>query len=337
MKEIPFEQITTALLDENKPFPARYLHRFSDLEPANLDLLLQAWPNVSLQRKLNLLEDLEDLAESDTLLSFDTLALALLSDPDAGVRTRAIRLLWECDDRQLAPMYINIMTHDESEETRAAAASALGLFIYEGELEEIPPSLAKQVEDALLDAAQHAPSALVRRRALEALGTSSRPEVPALIEEAYHRHESEWIASALFAMGKSYDTRWEKQVLSQLHNADEQIRIEAIRAAGELELASSRRSLLDQLEDEDDLEIRREIIWALSKIGGAGVREKFEDLLEAESDDEEAEFMEEALDNLLFTENMSQFGMFEFEPGNEDFEIEEEMEDDESSSGESDR
>lgn len=313
MQETTFDQVTGALLDENKPFPARHLHRFSDLEPADLTLLLEAWPKVSLRRKLSLLEDLEDLAEADTLMSFDTFALALLADPEAGVRTRAIRLLWECDDRKLVPTYLHILSSDDSEETRAAAATALGLFIYEGELEEIPASLLKQVEEALLEAANRAESALVRRRALEALGTSSRPEVPLLIEEAYHRKEADWVVSAVFAMGKSSDKRWEKQVLSQLRNADERIHMEAIRAAGELELASSRASLLDQLEDEEDPDIRHEIIWALSKIGGAGVRAKLEELLDSEMDDEEAEFLEEALDNLLFTEDRGEFGMFDFE------------------------
>ncbi len=327
MKEISFEQITAALLDENTPFSARHLHRFSDLDPADLALLMGVWPKVSLRRKLNLLEDLEDLAESDMLMSFENFARALLTDPEAGVRARAIRLLWECNDRKLAPVYMDILAHDESEEPRAAAASALGAFIYEGELEELPASLLHQVEEALLEAVNHAASMLVRRRALEALGTSSRPEVPALIEAAYQREDGEWVASAIFAMGKSSDTRWEKQVLSQLRNADERIRLEAIRAAGELELASARASLLDQLEDEEDLEIRREIIWALSKIGGAGVRDKLRELLDSEADDEEADFLEDALDNLLFTEEIGQFDMFEFDP--ENFDLQKGFEDDE--------
>lgn len=322
MQETAFDQVTNALLDENKPFPARHLRRFSDLEPADLTLLLEAWPKVSLRRKLSLLEDLENLAEADTLMSFDAFARALLPDPEAGVRTRAIRLLWECDDHKLVPTYLHILASDDSEETRAAAATALGLFIYEGELEEIPASLLKQVEEALLEAASRAESVLVRRRALEALGTSSRPEVPPLIEEAYHRKEADWVVSAVFAMGKSSDKRWEKQVLSQLRSADERIHMEAVRAAGELELASARPSLLDQLEDEEDPDTRHEIIWALSKIGGAGVRTKLEELLDSEMDDEEAEFLEEALDNLLFTEDMGQFEMFEFE-GDEDDEDEE--------------
>jgi HEAT repeat protein len=149
---------------------------------------------------------------------------------------------------------------------------------------------------------------------LESLGYSGRAEVIPLIETAYHDKNPDWVVSALFAMGRSSDERWKKQVLSKLHAPDEDIRSEAIHAAGELELASARSILLNSLEDEEDLEIRREIIWALSKIGGEGVRNRLEELLETEQDDEEADFIEEAMDTLSFTEDMAQFDLFDIDP-----------------------
>jgi len=103
-------------------------------------------------------------------------------------------------------------------------------------------------------------------------------------------------------------------VLSKLHAPDEDIRSEAIHAAGELELPSARSILLDLLEDEEDLEIRRELIWALSKIGGEGVRGRLEEILEVEADDEEAGFIEEALDNLTFTEDLARFDLLDLDP-----------------------
>ena len=68
------------------------------------------------------------------------------------------------------------------------------------------------------------------------------------------------------------------------------------------------------LEDEEDLELRRELIWALTKIGGEGVRNRLEESSEAEEDDEEADFIEEAMDNLSFTEDMAQFDLFDLDP-----------------------
>lgn len=312
---VPFETVLEALRDESHPFPARYLHHFSDLTPENLQALVATWPQVTTHRKRALLEDLELLAEADTLVSFDVLAKPLLHDPDPYVRASAIRLLWECTDTDLVPIFVALLEQDPDSQVRATAATALGQFIYLGELEEISPALLHQVEEHLLKAVnEQANEVQVRRRALEALGASSRPEVPDLIEAAYARPSPDWKVSALFAMGRSGDERWEKLVLANLHSSNDDIRLEAIRAAGELELASARAPLLDALEDEEDADIRHEIVWALSKIGGPGIEERLQELLDAEEDEDEADFLEEALDNLAFTESLFPFGMFSFEP-----------------------
>jgi HEAT repeat protein len=310
----PFLTVVDALLDESKPFPARYLQLFSDLEPVDLKKLIKAWPQVSPRRKHTLLEDLEDLAEADTLTSFDDLARSLLTDTDPQVRTRAIRLLWECEDVKLIPVFINILNNDEDIGVQAAAANALGKFVYMGELDKIPAELHHNIEDQLLAATMSSKETLVRRRALESLGYSGREEVVRLIEAAYREKNPDWKVSALWAMGRSSDDRWRKQVLSQLHSPNEDVRSEAIHAAGELELESARPVLLDNLEDEEDLEVRRELIWALSRIGGEGVRAKLEELHEIEEDDEETEFIEEALDALSFTEDMGNFSLFDVDP-----------------------
>jgi HEAT repeats len=310
----PFRAVVDALLDDGTPFPPRYLHRFSDIAPEDLTLLLKVWPQITTRRKHTLLEDLEELAEADTLTSFDDLAHPLLKDADPQVRIRAIRLLWESEDARLVPTFLKIMNEDPDTEARAAAANALGLFVYQGELEKIPAELHHRIEDNLLKVLATSKEVLVRRRALESLGYSGRDEVIPLIEAAYHDKNPDWVVSALFAMGRSSDERWKKQVLSKLHAPDEDVRSEAVHAAGELELAAARPILLDSLEDEEDLELRRELIWALSKIGGEGVRDKLEEILEAEEDDEEADFIEEAMDTLSFTEDMAQFDLFGLDP-----------------------
>jgi HEAT repeat protein len=309
VQKVQFSTVLDALQDDQHPFPATYLHHFSDISPANLSALVKVWPDISANRKHSLLEDLEDLVETDTLTNFDDLARPLLADPDAFVRTQAIRLLWESEDKKLVPIYLKFLNEDEDTAVRAAAANALGSFIYLGELEKIPADLHHNIEDHLLSSVASPEEKLVRRRALESLGYSGRNEVIPLIESAYHDKDPEWVTSALFAMGRSCDERWKKQVLSQLHSPDEDIRSEAIVAAGELELGSARSILLDLLDDEEDLSIRRALIWALSKIGGEGVRDKLDELLELEEDDEEADFIEEAIENLSFTED-AQFDLF---------------------------
>jgi HEAT repeat protein len=313
-KPIAFQTVIDALLDETQPFPAYYLHLFSDIEPGPLKLLLKAWPRVSPARQLALLEDLEELVAEDTLLCYDDLARALLDDPDPQVRVHAIRLLWECQDARLIPTLLAMLTGDSDANVRAAAATTLGLFIYLGEIEDIPAAALRKVEEGLLAVVNSNEELLARRRALESLGWSSRPEVPALIEAAYGRKEADWKVSALFAMGRSGDEAWGKHVLSNLRSRNAAIRLEAVRAAGELALASARAGLLDMLEDEEDTDTRHEIITALTEIGGEEVGDRLYELLEMAQDDEgEAEFLADALENLAFTNRSNDFDLLDFE------------------------
>src|SRR5215510_10905498 len=141
----PFQPVLDSLLDEKKEFPRNHLQQFSDMGTAELRALLDVWPRVALNRKLILLEGLETLTEDDTLVSFDDFAKALLTDPDSTVRGRAIRLLKETDDPHLVPTYINILNTDSDTQTRAEAATALGLFVDLGELEEVSEAVHHQV------------------------------------------------------------------------------------------------------------------------------------------------------------------------------------------------
>src|SRR5918996_4319372 len=230
-----FQSVLDALLS-GKEFPRRYLQEFSDIGTLELKTLLDVWPQVKPSRKLTLLEELDALAETDTLVSFDDFARALLTDPDPEVRTRAIRLLDEYEDPKIVPSYLDMLKNDSDVNVRLEAANALNLFVDLGELEEIPESIYHQVEDSLLASAASEDDVRVRRTALESLGYSSRPEVMTLIESAFQRADPAWQTSALIAMGRSADDRWEDEVTRSLVSVDDRIRKAAVQAAGELSL-----------------------------------------------------------------------------------------------------
>ncbi len=313
-QNVSIQQILTALLDDKTPFPPVFLRHFSDLEGPDLAALKSIWPQASPERRFLLLEDLEELAENDTLVSFENIARMALTDGDARVRTVAIRLLWESEDQNLVPIFQSILAEDPNPDTRAAAASGLGLFVYLGELEEIPEETLHQVEDQLIAVVNGQDNFQVRRRALESLGFSGRPEVPALIREAYEGNNLPWVESALFAMGRSADNTWNQEVLRMLNHPEASVQVEAIRAAGELGLESARRPLLRLLDDELlDADVRAATYWALSRIGGDDVREVLEARLEETEDEEDEELLEDALENLDFTEEMNLFEMFDLE------------------------
>jgi HEAT repeat protein len=311
---ISFQKVLDTLQADSRDFPRRYLQEFSDIGTLELKILLEIWPRVELSRKLTLLDDLDALAENDTLVSFDDLASALLTDPEAEVRTRAIRLLDESEDVKLIPSYLDMLHNDPDIHVRAEAANALNLFVDLGELEEIPETLYRQVEDALLAAITSEDDVRVRRASLESLGFSSRPEVVTLIEAFFRREEPHWQVSALTAMGRSADERWADEVTQALVNENDMIRRAAVQAAGELSLKSARPLLLRMLGEEEESTVLSAVIWSLSQIGGEDVRTYLENMLDLSEDEEQIAFLEEALDNLSFTEDLDRFDLLAFDP-----------------------
>ena len=320
-----FQSVLDALLS-GKEFPRRYLQEFSDIGTLELKTLLDVWPRVKPSRKLTLLEELDALAETDTLVSFDDVARALLTDPEPEVRTRAIRLLDEYEDPKVVPSYLDMLKNDPDLNVRIEAANALHLFVDLGELEEIPANIYHQVEDALLASAASEDNVRVRRAALESLGYSSRPEVTTLIDSAFHREDPAWQASSLVAMGRSADERWTDAVTRSLVHVDDRIRTAAVQAAGELSLQAARPILLKMLSEEEDATILSAVIWSLSQIGGEDVRTYLENLLDQLEDEEQIAFLEEALDNLAFTEDLDRFDLLAFDPDDELKELDEDDE-----------
>lgn len=308
MKEVPFSTVLAALEDNGRVFPAKYVERFSDLSPANLETLLGVWPRLPLARKHLLLKRMVELFEDDTLFSFDALAVRLLDDPDGQARIYALQLLSETGDTRLLPRLMQMVANDPEPVSRAAAATLLGHFVEMGELEELSATNLKQVTDCLLLAAADS-DGLLARAALESLGYSSRNEVTKLIESAFQHRDPRWQASALVAAGRSADARWHEQVIEAFLSEDQPTRLAAVRAAGELQLKSARQPLLNLIEDEEDDEVLYAIIWSLSLIGGEDARAYLQTLMDDTDDDEMLEFLEDALLNLSFTEDNEDFNL----------------------------
>ena len=309
--EIPFQQLLDALLDVDNPLPSRYFYRLSDLDGEEIDQLSQIWEKMPAWRRKALMEDIETIGQTDFLLSFEAIARLAIRDAEPAVRLPAIHTLWDYEDHHLIPVYLELMQEDEDIQVRAASATALGKYVYLGEIDELPIDTQRNIEDHLLAATTGGDDKLVRRRALESLGYSGRTEIPPLIEAAYASNDKDWVVSALFAMGRSMHEGWETLVLEKLDSNLPAVRAEAARAAGELELSEAVSTLIELLDDPND-DVREACIWSLSEIGGEGVREALENLYEETEDEEEAEFIDNALDNLAFTEDTELFALFDF-------------------------
>lgn len=309
--EIPFQKLLEALLDVETHFHPRYLYRMSDLEPDELDQLARNWNRVPLWRRQALMKDLRHLGSVNHVLSFEALGRYAVRDEDPQVRNLAVGVLREFEARDLVPLFLNLMESDSDVDVRASAVSALGRFVYLGEIDKLSDETQVEIENRLLRLIESDEPPKVRRCALESMGYSGRPEVPGLINDAFTTGEKDWMASALLAMGRSIDERWEEPVMQMLDNKFPSLRAEAARAAGELELKEAVPRLIELLDDSDEA-VRRASMWSLSQIGGEGVREAMEELLVEVDEEEEIKLLESALDNLSFTEDTQSFTLFDF-------------------------
>lgn len=315
LERIKFAEVAAALKDTDHPFPPRLLRGFSDLFPRDIKEFLPIWNETNVTRKISLLEDLEEITEKDTLVCFDEVAKSVINDLDPRVRVLAMRLLWESEDSKLVPILIELMLEDVDEGVRSTAASLLGHFVYLGELDEIPDAVKISAVKSLLDVVLSEEVSQVRMRALESLGYSSHPKVPALIKAAYDSKENLWVACALCAMGRSADDQWSEFVQDKLDSNDSDIKFEAARAAGELEIPTALDQLFTIVEEEDfDSEIRLAAIWSLSQIGGREVKEKLQELLKESDSEEEVEWLEKALENLEISSSSDSLNFFNFKP-----------------------
>jgi len=323
---VEFSEVRDALLNNETPFSAGLLYFFSDISQEDLERLTEVWPKVRVQRRRALLEDMEKLAEADTLLFFDYFATSCLEDEDPVARATAIRLLWQSQNEDLVPLLLKRMVEDPESIVRAAAATGLGMYVYLGELEEIKTATYEDLLQKLIQTHLSSDDVLVRRRALEALGNASHSDIPDFIQVAYDTNNEDWLQSALFAMGRSYDQRWIKPVVHMLDHPDPMVQYEAVRAAGELEAQEARDVIFDLLDTGiDDQDLLFAAIWSLTKIGGGGIRKLIEMSLEETNDPEEQQFLEEALENLDFSEQVNAFDMLVLEEDPEDW-IEDELE-----------
>jgi hypothetical protein len=293
-----------------------YLYIFSSLDQEDLKVFQETWPTVSTQRRRDIMQELVEICESNFEVCFDPVFLLGLADEDAVVRASAINGLWENESTTLIGPLVHLLRVDPAAPVRATAASALGKFIYLSELEEIDQVQALLAEEALLETIHQISEDIeVRRRAVEAIAYSGEAGVVDIIESAYYDEDEKMQVSAVFAMGRNADERWRPRVLAELDNPNNEIRFEAARACGELEVRDAVPKLINMVEEDLDTEVQEMAIWAMGRIGGDLAREALEICLESEVESL-ALAAEDALDELnLFA---GTFDLFDFDE--DDFE-----------------
>ena len=308
--EDSFVDLLHSLINDTEPVDGVRLAELSDLDTERLESFSATWEHLPHERRQALLKELGLIADAQIELTFDAINRFALNDAEPTVRQQAIENLWEGEAPGLARRFVQILRDDPSLSVRGAAGKALGAFVLIAETRELDRSIQQEMEEALLHAAGNDSSREVRDLSLRSLGFSSRPEVPNLIEEAFDAVGESRIAAALCAMARSANEAWEENVLAHLHDGSPIIRLEAIRAAGDIGLSEGVQELIELLEDVDE-SVRRASMWSLGQIGGMKASEVLNSLAETELDEDDQETLQDAIDNLVFADGAHELFNFD--------------------------
>ncbi|WP_119072211.1 HEAT repeat domain-containing protein [Aggregatilinea lenta] len=273
-----FGRTLNLLRDPDASFTAEAIYSLSDLDGAQWDAFRAAWPDLSAERRRNLVLRLVETAETNFELDFSAIIHMALQDPDSEVRRSAVEGVLEDAAMNTIERVIQMALHDPFSDVRAAATRTLGLFVLRGELGKLPDYFNTRLQDAVLALYYDLHEDFdVRRRALEAISNCGREGVKDLIHEAYQSDDLPMRVSAVYAMGRSCDETWAKQILDELSSDEPELRYEAARASGELELQKALPRLIELAYD-DDREIQEAAIWAMGEIGGSTARKVLNEL-----------------------------------------------------------
>ncbi len=272
----PFETLLRTLEQDGKQPDRASLCYLSNLDTEQAAELTDVWQELPAALRVQLASQLMKMAEADFTLDFGAVFRIALDDEDPDVREAAVEGLWEDHDVRLVPRLAERLQEDRSAAVRAAAAKSLGRFVLLGELERIRPKPREVAYEALVSACRACDEDTeVQRRALESLAYVCSEIVVTSIQEAYASDQEKLRISAVFAMGRSADKRWAAEVKRELFSINPEMRYEAARACGELQLSDA-VSMLEELTEDTDTEVQQAAIWALGQVGGDRAREILE-------------------------------------------------------------
>lgn len=291
------EQYLESLADDDRPLRNADLMQLSDLTSEDLSLVASVWRDIDAERRRDVLVRLIDLSEENLEAEFSDLFRHCLGDDSPEVRAKAIEGLWECDERTLVTPLIALLGQDPSEEVRAAAAMALGKFALLSQTGKLLRKDGDRIKQSLMRTVLDGDETLsVRRRAMEAVAPFNTDDVQRVIQDAYSSPVRGMRCSAVYAMGKSCDSRWLPTILAELQNTDAAMRYEASNACGELGEEPAVPHLIPLFED-DDHQTQISAITAVGNIGGTLARKALIRCIKS-ADDVASEAAQEALDNL---------------------------------------
>ncbi len=257
------------------------LHAVSRLAAGSENVVCQQLSELDSAERFALLDRLREVGAEFGGYDFTVFFGAMLTDEDASVRTMAVSGLALCETAGATEALLTTARSVEEETgVRREAVTALGEVAMRVELGwaasedagEVVGALRTIVEDDREDDE-------VRATALSGVGVISESWVTGLIEDAFESDAAALHLGAVQAMGRNADVYWLPVLEGSLVAEDDDERIAAVQAIGEIGSEDGAPMLLELFDDPSaSEELIRAAVAALGEVGSEEAVEELERL-----------------------------------------------------------
>ncbi|MYJ57579.1 MAG: hypothetical protein F4088_01430 [Chloroflexi bacterium] len=254
------------------------LHAVSRLAPDSAGLVSAQLAQLESMSRFALLEQLQRIGSEFGGYDFTVVFAAMITDDDAAVRSLAVNGLAICETGGATKALLTVAdSEEEDSDVRREAVTALGEVAMRLELGWASGEDADDVVDCLRTIAEDVrEDDELRAAAVSAVGVVTADWVPELIEEAFRSDTAALHLGAVQAMGRSADVYWLPVLEGSLVAEDEDERLAAVQAIGEIGSEDGAPMLLELFDDPSSSE---ELIQgAVAALGEIGSEEAVEEL-----------------------------------------------------------
>ena len=257
------------------------LHAVSRLAAGTEQVVREQLGELDSSERFALLDRLRQVGADFGGYDFTVFFGAMLTDEDASVRTIAVSGLALCETAGATEALLATVRSDEEEiGVRREAVTALGEVAMRVELGWAASEGAGEVVDALrMIVEDEREDEEVRAAALSGIGVISEPWVTGLIEDAFDSNTAALHLGAVQAMGRNANVYWLPVLEGSLVAEDEDERLAAVQAIGEIGSEDGAPMLLELFDDPSaPEELIRGAVTALGEIGSEEAVEELERL-----------------------------------------------------------
>ena len=296
-----FENVLSILKDQPESVFEKHARMLSDLSAERIGLLRTALSTLSDEKRRAFYDAMDETSLNSFEYDYSPIAKIGIEDSDGSIRASSIHVLGFEDSREIGSKILDAALNDPDETAQIAAIEILGQYMYESAIDNRIPVNKNRLHEALEKLIEEKKKA-VRQAAVVAYAISETKRVKEIISGFLGGNDREELISGLASVRHSLGEDWDESVLELMRHEDEDVSLEAIRAAGALQLKEALPALYEILSRFDRIspDLLIAAAEAVAEIGDEGSINVLETLGEAvvDMDAEVTDAVDDAIDTI---------------------------------------